>query len=370
MSSSDSSSSCCLSGAVDHNGDFDGTNPRRRSSTRRAASVANLGGDDRDVDRTAVDDFVQEQYEILAKIRAKDGPVEKKPPQPPPSSRRDHDASTTIAVDRTVVEEQRKIMEQIERENSTRSLHAGVPVDNTPGRLEDQGDHRPLLATGLPFEEPFLPADLRRPHDCYDSFRDPFGFRMSPHPPYVVPPPSYPLSPSQESAHPSESPLFPHQRVIHAGYARIANGGLVQDDESYSDLASPPTAASSSRYHHDQVLQLPDGKRLRLKGADATYRAMQQGTAATVHCFECKAAMKVNSTAKAVYCTRCRNVTPIDLARVPTDAASGLPPMELLVASSAVHANKDDMRFAASAQNDEIDVAVARKVAEYRNPPR
>lgn len=118
---------------------------------------------------------------------------------------------------------------------------------------------------------------------------------------------------------------------------------------------------AADNWEDDQVLVFPNGRIIRLKGTQHTHEAIERGNATLVHCFNCRSSMQVSSRAKAVYCPVCHEATPIDLARVCSPFAD---PRSATSRSAALY----DRKIARSIQHDEIDVAVARKVA--KNAPR
>ena len=116
---------------------------------------------------------------------------------------------------------------------------------------------------------------------------------------------------------------------------------------------------NSHRHQHvveDQSFQVGN-KNLRVKGTSKTYDAIAKGNAIIVQCASCKAIMQVGATAKLLYCSLCQNVTPVKLAQEqlvvdPHQQGQNYDPQEL------------DARISRTIQNQEKDVALARKLAK------
>lgn len=116
----------------------------------------------------------------------------------------------------------------------------------------------------------------------------------------------------------------------------------------------PPTRVQSLdsmvAASEDSLTLLPNGKKVRLKGTQHTYMAMEAGTAVLVRCFLCQCVLHVpSSTITAVYCPICQEVMPLELA-APDGATATLP--------------SSDVEIACAVQQQEVDVACARKAAK------
>ncbi|KAG7358548.1 hypothetical protein IV203_015137 [Nitzschia inconspicua] len=111
----------------------------------------------------------------------------------------------------------------------------------------------------------------------------------------------------------------------------------------------------SHQHHHmeDQTFQVGK-KKLHVQGTRTAYDAIANGNAIIVQCATCKAILQVASSAKLLYCSFCENVTPVQLAQEQqvTDPRNGSDSIDL------------DERISRSIQNQEHDVACARKLAK------
>mmetsp|Transcript_43740 Transcript_43740/g.106065 ORF Transcript_43740/g.106065 Transcript_43740/m.106065 type:complete len:512 (+) Transcript_43740:64-1599(+) len=130
-------------------------------------------------------------------------------------------------------------------------------------------------------------------------------------------------------------------------------------------LKGPSTSSSSAsllrRQHQtdDQVVKVGN-RNLKVKGTEKTFEAIAHGEAIVVQCPTCAAILQVSSTAKLLYCVICKNVTPVNLARDQTvvDPSSS---------TEGVDASALDSRIARTLQDQEMDVACARKLASHSN---
>jgi hypothetical protein len=120
-------------------------------------------------------------------------------------------------------------------------------------------------------------------------------------------------------------------------------------DKSSKTVPSDKVIASSQ----DRVTRLNNGKKLRVKGTQHAYMSIARGTAIIVTCPCCQTVLQVDASAKLLYCTRCQNVSPIELAT-----------------SSTSNGNNNglyDYQIAGSVQQQEIDVACARKMSKMQH---
>ena len=163
-----------------------------------------------------------------------------------------------------------------------------------------------------------------------------------------------------------------HEASLYEGYARQVVGAHQQPLRSVSSKLMTSSMSESSATQGmlssqdgsnvdvvaasaDCVETLSSGKRLRVKGTRHVYKAIERGTATLVRCYNCQTVLQVTSTTKAVYCTCCHQVTPMELA-ISCDVDGG----------GSNHSNVyEDRRIASSVQNQEYDVACARKMASY-----
>jgi hypothetical protein len=156
--------------------------------------------------------------------------------------------------------------------------------------------------------------------------------------------------------------------------ARASAGMMSKNQGTLKGSTSPST--SMLRGHHqaqDQVVKVGH-KNLRLKGTNQTYDAIARGNAVILQCPTCATILQVSSTAKLLYCVICQNVTPVHLARdraVVNPTANGTTNVD---ASGTNHRHPDestlstlDSQIARILQNQEMDIACARKLAASSN---
>ena len=132
----------------------------------------------------------------------------------------------------------------------------------------------------------------------------------------------------------------------------------VKNQEILKGSSTSCSSASSFRRQHqtdDQVVKV--GRRnLRVRGTEKTFEAIAHGKAIIVQCPTCGAILQVSSTAKLLYCVICTNVTPLNLAR---DQAVVDPSSS----TDGVDTSALDSRIARTLQDQEMDIACARKLA-------
>jgi hypothetical protein len=120
-------------------------------------------------------------------------------------------------------------------------------------------------------------------------------------------------------------------------------------DKSFETVPSDKVIASSQ----DRMTRLGNGRKLRVKGTQHAYISIARGTAIIVTCPCCQTVLQVDASTKLLYCTRCQHVSPIELATSPT--------------SNGNNAGLHDYQIARSVQQQEIDVAYARKMAKFQH---
>jgi hypothetical protein len=103
----------------------------------------------------------------------------------------------------------------------------------------------------------------------------------------------------------------------------------------------------------DRVTRLNNGKKLRVKGTHHAYMSIDKGTAIIATCPCCQTVLQVDASAKLLYCTRCQTVSPIELATSST--------------SNVINVALHDHQIAGYVQQQEIDVACARKMAKMQH---
>ena len=103
----------------------------------------------------------------------------------------------------------------------------------------------------------------------------------------------------------------------------------------------------------DRVTRFHNGKKLRVKGTQHAYMSIARGTAIIVTCPCCQTVSQVDASAKLLYCTRCQNVSPIEIATSSTN--------------NDYNVGLYDHQIAGSVQQQEIDVACAKKMAKMQH---
>jgi hypothetical protein len=144
------------------------------------------------------------------------------------------------------------------------------------------------------------------------------------------------------------------ETTIHQGFRRMqhlqtATTAIDQTHEipnkSSKTVPSDKVIASSQ----DRVTRLNNGKKLRVKGTQHAYMSIARGTAIIVTCPCCQTVLQVDASAKRLYCTRCQHVSPIELA------------------NKGNNVGLYDDRIVGSVQQQEIDVACARKMSKMQH---
>lgn len=97
----------------------------------------------------------------------------------------------------------------------------------------------------------------------------------------------------------------------------------------------------------DQMVDLGEGKKIKIKGTRHVYKSIEKGTARLVNCPACRATLQVDRSTKSLYCVYCGQISPIDLA----DSAA---------VSNSTHS---DEHIAQSVQQQEIDAKSSRKMS-------
>jgi hypothetical protein len=156
---------------------------------------------------------------------------------------------------------------------------------------------------------------------------------------------------------------------------------------------SDETCIRQRRHHHsartmrmstilskDQVIPVGPNTTLHVRGTARTYDAIASGDAILVQCAACLAVLQIGRSAKLLYCGVCENVTPVELAReqAVTNPWGVFPSAGASVGCSSAmddEASSLSLRYRPSAtlrmdshiartvQNQEMDVACARKLA-------
>jgi hypothetical protein len=99
----------------------------------------------------------------------------------------------------------------------------------------------------------------------------------------------------------------------------------------------------------DSVMRLGNGKTLKVKGTTHAYMSIARGTAIIVTCPCCQTVLQVDASTKLLLCTRCQQVSSIELATANTNNNHGN--------------GLTDAQIAGSIQQQEIGVARARKMS-------
>jgi hypothetical protein len=120
-------------------------------------------------------------------------------------------------------------------------------------------------------------------------------------------------------------------------------------DKAFKTVTNDKEIASSQ----DRVTRLNNGRKLLVKGTQHAYMSIARGTAIIVTCPCCQTVLQVDASTKLLYCTCCQHVSPIELATSPR--------------SNGNNAGLHDHQIAGSVQQQEIDVAYARKMAKIQH---
>lgn len=115
------------------------------------------------------------------------------------------------------------------------------------------------------------------------------------------------------------------------------------------------------RHYHqtgDKVVKVGQRK-LRVKGTKNTFDAIAHGKAIILQCPACTTILQVSETAKLLYCSICQNVTPVHLAK----DQSLVDPSQTSASAQVVSTSSLDSQIARTLQEQEMDIACARKLA-------
>lgn len=194
--------------------------------------------------------------------------------------------------------------------------------------------------------------------------------------------------------------LMRQQRPSHSSLELSNSLASSNDQVAYQKTVSSNNIKSrDSRHDHhyylhdnivtssgDRISKLSNGKKIKVMGKKHVFKAIGNGTATIVKCSGCAVVLQVPAKSKAVYCSFCDTVTPMELAILsnrttdaPTLAASttGLasaysndssilsPSCSSTLSSSSTLLQRMDHQIASSVQQQELDVACAQKMALY-----
>jgi hypothetical protein len=115
-----------------------------------------------------------------------------------------------------------------------------------------------------------------------------------------------------------------------------------------SSSSSLEEKSSDAPCQEDAFVELYRGKKLHVKGTNHTWKCIAKGEATLVQCPVCFTILQVGSHAKLLYCTRCQEVSPIGLA----------------VDDSSVSDYRLDGKIAIVLQQQELGVAYCKKMAK------
>ena len=153
----------------------------------------------------------------------------------------------------------------------------------------------------------------------------------------------------KKQAHPTRpGPLHP---------STCADGRLRQDDalSRQDDALSRQKSLSSSTLYakeDDALIELSQGRTLRVRGTNHTWKSIANGQATLVQCPMCRTILQVGSNAKLLYCTNCHVVSLIQ-----KDSTQ----LQVAVAN-------DDEKIARVLQKQEVNVAVCKQMAKQAPP--
>jgi hypothetical protein len=137
-------------------------------------------------------------------------------------------------------------------------------------------------------------------------------------------------------------------RSTNAAFQEAATTAIDQDMDyptSPPDYPRDKVIASSQ----DRVTRLNDGRKLRIKGTQHAYLSIERGTAIIVTCPCCQTVLQVDASAKLILLLNIFHLT--NLQRHPEEN------------NAALH----DYQIAGSVQQQEVDVACARKMAKMQH---
>lgn len=178
--------------------------------------------------------------------------------------------------------------------------------------------------------------------------------------------------------------IDPHLRVAMTDDKRSRFSGSCDGTGKASSCSrnSPSNwARSNGIVTQDKVIPVGTNKTLRVRGTGQTYDAIARGKAVIVQCPACRAILQIAASADLLYCVLCESVTPVEWAR----EQAVVNPTVLTVASRGADASSStdgdamshsssilmmDYQIAQAIQNQELDVACARKLATMRQRDR
>lgn len=229
------------------------------------------------------------------------------PPRPksPPPSTGDEDFFLQCLQEPNMIEEQRRIMEEILRQRGEDCTQANSKIASDPrGSVYATATRRPVSEKVDDLE------------DCIEQ---------AAHRHHTTPP------------------------TLRRSSRRITPPNLLPSG------APPAKAQASAMTHNDSILDCSEdrkiniygNKKLRVRGTNHTWKNIAQGEATLVQCPGCSTILQVGQNAKLLYCTECNEVSPIKLQLQSSNGSSA-----------------SDSRIARIVQQQEMDVAFATKAAK------
>jgi hypothetical protein len=195
----------------------------------------------------------------------------------------------SITIPDSLVQHQLAILAQIERDNQQKKqvestagcFYPTLPRDISDDEVNSWFDVDPEIAHGQ-----------SRRHDDFENLqkhKSSLPFNM------------YPL----ELLHRSSSVIDLLQETILAEQrSKTRISALKCSPELYESSGDSLLGSA------DHIARL-DSQNVMMRGTDHTYQAIQAGTATTIRCLACDAALQVPAHCKAVYCTCCHHISPV-----------------------------------------------------------
>ena len=133
--------------------------------------------------------------------------------------------------------------------------------------------------------------------------------------------------------------------------ASVSSASIAKDEARIGNMADRRTMPFSN----DATVDLYGGKKLKVRGTKHTWKDIARGRATLVQCPSCHTFLQVGAKAKLLYCSQCGEISSLRIQAVQAHGQPG---------QSTSGANPIDGRIAQVVQQQEMDIAIAKKLAK------
>lgn len=246
--------------------------------------------------------------------------------------------------DPDVVEEQRRIMENIRSEASqSRTGHSASSYYESSSLTSD---NRQGMSSFSTFSSSVHSSSTRRVNDEMLGYMEEAASCMSLPPPRQEQDDELLIIPAVRSV---SEPNVPTEPKMPPMTRRSFSETLSRSPMTSMTTASRVDEKDARRPYttqceQDALVELYQGKKIQVRGTNHTWKSIAKGKATLVQCPVCFTILQVGSTAKLLFCTKCNEVSPVGIHDSSMDyRADGL--------------------IAVVVQQQEVDVALAKKMA-------